>query len=125
MTSPGREFFDEINRLGHDRLLEKATGTVRIDLTRDSVVESWFITINAGDISASRENTSVDAVLRADHASFDQIASGEMNATAAIARGQVTVRGDSRLLIQLVRLFPARPGTAHRRLVAAAGRRQP
>jgi putative sterol carrier protein len=125
MTNPSRQFFDEINRLGHDQLLEKATGTVRIDLIRDSFVESWFITINAGDICASRENTSVDAVLRADYGTFDRIASGEMNATAAIARGQVTVRGNSRLLIQLVRLFPARPGTAHRRLVATAGRRQP
>jgi putative sterol carrier protein len=123
--SSTQEFFDEINRLRHDRLLEKAAGTVRVDLTRDSVIENWFIVINAGDISVSRENMPADAVLRAEQATFDLVASGEMNATAAIARGEVSVRGDSRLLIQVLRLFPARPGVRGRRLVSAAGRRQP
>jgi len=124
VASPSQEFFDEINRLGHHRLLEKATGTVRIDLTRDSVIENWFVVIKAGDISASRENTPANAVVRADQATFDRIARGEMNATAAIARGEVSVRGDSRLLIQFVRLFPAQPGSSGRRLIATGGRRQ-
>jgi putative sterol carrier protein len=125
MTDPSREFFDEINRLGHDRLLEKAAGTLRIDLTEGSVIENWFITIDKGNISATREGMpSADAVLRADRATFEQVASGQVNATAAIARGQVSVRGDSRLLIQFLRLFPARPGTPGRRLVATGGRRQ-
>src|SRR5258706_7178765 len=118
MASAAQEFFHEISRLGHDRLLEKATGTVRIDLTSNSTVESWFITIKAGDIAASRESAAAGAVLRADRALFDRIASGETNATAAIARGEVSVRGESRLLIQLVRLFPGRAGTGGLRLRA-------
>ena len=124
MAGPSQEFFTEINRLGHDRLLEKATGTVRIDLTRDSAVESWFLVINAGDMKVSRDSAPAVAVFRTDRAVFDRIAGGETNATAAIARGEVTVQGDSRLLIQFVRLFPARPGTRDRRLVATGGRRQ-
>jgi putative sterol carrier protein len=124
MADPGWEFFEEINRLKHNRLLEKAKGTVRIDLTQGSVIDNWFIVIDSGDISVSREATAADAVLRTDRATFDQLASGRMNATAAIARGQVSVRGDSRLLIQLVRLFPAYPGTRDRRIVATGGRRQ-
>jgi putative sterol carrier protein len=124
MAGPSQEFFDEINRLGHDRLLEKANGTIRIDLTRDSAVESWFLVIHAGDMSVSRDTSPADAVFRTDRSVFDRIAHGETNATAAIARGEVSVKGDSRLLIQFVRLFPARPGTGGRRLVATGGRRQ-
>lgn len=124
MMGHTQEFFDEINRLGHDRLLEKAAGTVRIELTHDSNVDSWLIRIDKGDISASAGSGEADAVFRTDREVFDRIAGGETNATAAIARGEVSIRGSSRLLIQLVRLFPARPGTPNRRLVAAAGRRQ-
>jgi putative sterol carrier protein len=124
MMSRTQEFFDEINRLGHDRLLEKATGTVRIELTHDSSVETWLIRIENGDISAFAGSGDAEATFRADREVFDRIASGETNATAAIARGEVSVRGSSRLLIQFVRLFPARPGSRNRRLVAAAGRRQ-
>ncbi len=46
--------------------------------------------------------------MRADKAVFDKVASGRLNAVAAVLRGDLQVEGDWRLLVRMQRLFPGR-----------------
>jgi putative sterol carrier protein len=104
-----REFFDGLARRGYEPLLEKATGRVRFDLTRNGRTERWHLTIDKGDVTVSRKNEPADCVVRVDRSLFERIATGEVNAFAAVLRGEAAVEGDPRLLVLCQRLFPSPP----------------
>ena len=107
MTSATTEFFDALGRRGHEPMLEKTTGTIRIDLKNGKRTERWFVAIDKGDVAVSHANRSADCVVRAEKSVFDGIAAGEVNAMAAVLRGAIAVEGDSLLVVLFQRLFPA------------------
>jgi putative sterol carrier protein len=109
MADRTAEFFERLDGR-HEPLLGKANGTVRIELADGTKTERWFVALDQGDVTVSHKNTSADCTLRTDKASFDQIATGKMNATAAVLRGGLTVSGDWRLIVLLQRVFPGPPG---------------
>jgi putative sterol carrier protein len=111
MANPTKEFFDELNRRGHEPLLEKASATVRLDLTRGRETEHWFMLIDHGDIRVSHNMAAADCVVKFDAAVFDDLARGRANAMAAVLRGTPHVEGDMGLLVLLQRLFPGPQGT--------------
>jgi hypothetical protein len=125
MASPTEQFFDELNRLGHESLLQKVSGTVRFDLTDGDKIDHWFVRIDNGDIKVSREGGDADAVFETSRALFDRLASGSENAQMAYWRGEIASRGADILSILITRLFPAPPGTRGRRLVATREKRAP
>jgi len=124
MTKTTEEFFDELGRRDHEPLLEKVTGTLRVDLVRGKRTEHWLLAVRRGDLAVSHRNTKADCVLRADGALFDRIASGEANAMAALLRGEMGVEGDVELLVLFQRLFPGPPASRDRRRAAGYARRQ-
>jgi putative sterol carrier protein len=103
------EFFAELARRGHEPLLGNASGSARFDVVDGKRIERWLLTVDKGDIRVSRKNAAADCVLRAGRASFARLFAGEQNFMAAGLRGEVDVRGDSKLLVLVQRLFP-RPG---------------
>jgi putative sterol carrier protein len=109
MADRTAQFFDRLAGR-HEPLLGKAKGTVRIELVNGGQTERWLVSVDMGDVSVSHKNTSADCTVRTDKASFDRIATGEMNATAAVLRGSVTVEGDQDLMVLLQRVFPGPPG---------------
>lgn len=113
MTSATTEFFDALKERGHEPMLEKATGTVRFDLTTGKRTERWFVSIDKGDIAVSHKNAAADCVVRGRRDVFDRIATGEVNAMAAILRGALSLEGDSPVAVLFQRLFPAPPKGAH------------
>ena len=125
MTDPTTEFFGELGRRGYEPLLKKATGSARFDLVDGERTERWFVTVDKGDIALSRKNAAADCVLRADKALFDRVATGELNAVAAVLRGELAVQGDWRLLVLVQRLFPGSPSARKRGGAAGYARRQP
>ena len=114
MTDATTEFFDDLNARGHDPLLEKATGTVRFDLSNGGRTQPWLVTIKKGDVAVSKKSGRADCVAHADKGLFDGIVKGEVNATAALLRGEVGVEGDPELLVLFQRLFPGPPGATGR-----------
>ena len=115
MTTGSTEaFFDELGGRGHEPLLSGVTGSARFDVVAGGRTRRWLVTVAKGDIHVSRRNAAADVVLRADKASFDRVAAGEGNLTAAVLRGEVAVRGDLRMLVRVQRLFP-RPGSGRTR----------
>jgi hypothetical protein len=109
MTDPTTEFFQGLAARGHEPRLEKATGTIRFELTNGKRTARWLVTIEKGDIDVSHKNLKADCVVRADKKLFDGVAGGEVNAFAAVLRGEIGVEGKTELLVLFQRLFPAPP----------------
>jgi putative sterol carrier protein len=102
-------FFGELARRGREPLLSDAVGSVRFELVSDSRVEMWRVGLDNGDVSVSREEGDADCVVRCDRELFDGVATGEINALAALLRGALTFQGDPQLLVRLQRVFPSPP----------------
>jgi putative sterol carrier protein len=124
MTDATTDFFDALARRGHDPLLDKATGTVRIELTNGKQTERWLLAFDKGDVTVSHRNVGADVTLRTDKASFDEIAAGKMNATAAVLRGEVAIEGDWELMVFFQRLLPGPPVSRKRRPAGGEGGRR-
>lgn len=103
------EFFQRLEARGHEPRLEKATGTVRFDLTNGKRTSRWLVTIDKGDVAVSHRNLKADCVVRADKKVFDNIATGKVNPFTAALRGEVVIDGNTELLILLQRLLPGPP----------------
>lgn len=124
MSDATREFFDALERHGHERLLKKTNGTIRFDLERDHEVDHWFVEIRAGAVRVSQQNSAADTVVRSDNAFFDRMARGEAKPLPAWLRNDIMFEGQFRLIILLERLFAPPPGARHPRLAAGDRRRQ-
>ena len=108
MADATADFFDSLSRREHEPLLGKVRATVRFDIVDGSRTDHWMLGLDDGDIEVSRSDGDVpaDCVIQADKAAFDKVASGRTNAMAAYLRGALTLDGEPRLLVRLVRLFP-------------------
>ena len=115
MADSTAQFFDELGRRGHEPLLEKTSGTIRVDLKDGKKTERWLVAIRKGDLAVSRQSAAADCVISADRALFDGIASGKKNAVAAMLRGAIGVEGDVPLLVSFQRLLPGPPRARRRR----------
>jgi len=122
MSDATAEFFGSLTQRGHVPLLEKARGTVRFELAEGKRTDRWLLVVDRGDLSVSRRNVRGDCTIRMDKALFNRIVEGEVNATAAVLRGAVTIDGDMELLVQLQKLFPGPPPKRRRRRNGAGGR---
>jgi putative sterol carrier protein len=110
MADATAEFFDGLARRGHEPLLAKTTGTMRVELVGGARPERWLIAVDAGDVAVSRRNARADCTIRCDRDLFARVATCEANAMAAVLRGAMTIDGDPSLLVVFQRLFsvPAR-----------------
>ncbi len=120
MTSPMEEFLTELGRREHEPLLATASGAIRFDVHRGGRTEYQLVRVDRGTVKVTRGKGKATAVVDADGDLLDQIAEGHINAMAAVLRGELHVKGDLELLIQLQRTFPG-PSNA---LTATAARRQ-
>ena len=109
MTDATTQFFEDLDARGHEPLLEKATGTLRIELLNGKRRARWLVTVKKGDVAVSHANAKADCVVRMDQALFEQIVTGKENATAALLRGLLAVEGNPQLLVLFQRLFPGPP----------------
>lgn len=107
MTDPSAEFFDGLNRRGHEPRLAKVHGTIRFDLQRDHRSEHWLLTITHGGLRVSREASPADCVVRADHPVFDRVVVGDIKPKPAWLRNDVTVEGYFLFYLLLEKLIPA------------------
>ncbi|SCF23358.1 SCP-2 sterol transfer family protein [Micromonospora viridifaciens] len=124
MSGGSREFFDTLERHGHERLLKKTNGTIRFDLEHDDEVDHWFVDIRGGAVRVSQQNTAADIVVHSDTAFFDRMARGEAKPLPAWLRNDITFEGEFRFIILLERLFAPPPGARHPRTAARDRRRQ-
>jgi putative sterol carrier protein len=114
MTDATTEFFRNLGTRGHEPLLERATGTLRFDVSNGERTARWLVTIKKGDVTVSQRNAQADCVARADRVVFDGVVKGEVNPMAAVLRGTIHAEGDPELFVLFQRLFPGPPGATGR-----------
>jgi len=119
---PTQQLFEALAERGHEPLLERISGTIRFDLDTGKTVERWYLRVKKGNVDVSHEKGPADAVVRTDRALFDDIASGNANAMAALLRGVIDLEGDLSLVMTFQRLFPGPPKAGARS--AARGRKR-
>lgn len=109
MVDATTRFFEDLDRRGYEPLLAKTSGTLRIDLNEGAQTRHWLLRIDHGRLNVSQEDREADTVIGASPALFDDIASGREHGLAALLRGDMTVLGDARLVVQVERIFPGSP----------------
>lgn len=109
MKDATTDFFDGIAARQRVPLLERASGTLRVELAKGAKKERWLVSIDKGNVAVSHRNIGADCTMRAPKELFDRVATGEVNALAAVLRGEIELEGDSELLVLFQRLFPG-PG---------------
>lgn len=124
VTDPTTDFFDGLGRRGYEPLLRKSRGTVRFEIVDGKRTERRYVTVDRGNITVSGRGARAQAVIRADRALFERMASGELNPIAAVLRGELGVEGDWRLLVLVQRLFPGPPRKKASRRVAGYAKRR-
>ena len=112
MVDATAQFFESLSSRGHEPLLEKTTGTMRIELGNGQKTERWLVTVDKGDLDVSHRSAKADCTVKARKEVFEGLARGEVNAMAAFLRGTIAVEGDAELLVLFQRLFPDPPSTA-------------
>jgi putative sterol carrier protein len=109
MTDAVGTFFDELAARRHEPLVDKVSGTLCVDLADGARAERWYVTVERGDVTVTREATEPGCTIAMDRALFARMVRGEVNAMAAILRGEVIFEGDVELALMFQRLFPGPP----------------
>ncbi|MGC5030447.1 SCP2 sterol-binding domain-containing protein [Micromonospora sp. DT229] len=102
-------FFEELDQQGYDPLLAKLSGTLRLDLHEGPQTTHWLIRIDRGRVRISREDMVADTVVGTSPELFEDMVLGRENGLAALLRGDMTITGDARLVVQLDRILPGPP----------------
>ena len=116
------DLFERLAQGGHEPLLGKASGTLRLDLRSGKETEHWVLAIDRGRVCVSREKADADAVIHADRELFELLVTGKANALSSLLRGQIVIEGNPELLIMLQRLFPGPSGSRAPVTAGHAGR---
>ncbi|MEU4675500.1 SCP2 sterol-binding domain-containing protein [Micromonospora sp. NPDC023737] len=97
---------------------ETLNGTLRLDAYEDGWTQHWYLTVTDQHVEFSRSADEADLVLRAHRTVFDRMAAGQLRASAAMLRNDLTVAGDMRLFVVFRRIFPGPAGARHPREAA-------
>lgn len=109
MVDMTTRFFEDLDRRGFEPLLAKTSGSLRFDLHEGAQTTHWLLEIDRGNLRVRQEDGEADTVVGTDPRLFDALVDGEENAIAALLRGDMTVVGDLRLVLQIERVFPGPP----------------
>jgi putative sterol carrier protein len=66
---------------------------------------TWKVDVQDGNVSVSEGDGEADATISASEETFDQIASGDLNATTAYMTGKLKIKGDMGAAMKLQKLF--------------------
>ncbi|GIJ80700.1 SCP-2 sterol transfer family protein [Micromonospora phaseoli] len=109
MPDATTRFFEELDRQGYEPLLAKISGALRFDLHEGPQTTHWLVRIDRGEIRVSQEDMEADTVVGTSPELFDDLVTGRENGLSALLRGDMTVTGDARLVVQVERIFPGPP----------------
>jgi predicted lipid carrier protein YhbT len=116
MKDPSAAFFEELQRRGHIPVLNRANGTLRVDVVNGNRSARWFITMKKGDVTVLRQGGQVDCVIKGDRVLMEGIWSGKKNPMAAALRGDLAIEGDPQLMVLFQRVLPGPATSSHPRV---------
>ena len=105
MQDTAPDFSSSLSASARVGLVRKISGTIRIDVAdaRDEV--PTLVVIDKGEVTVRREHSRADCVISGNHEVLDRIISGQSNMFTALLRGELSVSGDSELLVLFQREF--------------------
>jgi putative sterol carrier protein len=97
-----REFFEGLE--------ERVDPAKTAGMTNSYVFEiegagTWRVDVDDGKVSVKEGDGDADATIAASEDTFEQIASGDLNATTAYMTGKLKIRGDMGAAMKLQKLF--------------------
>ena len=96
-------FFDRLTTRSYEPLLHSVSGTIQCDIED---VGSWFVTVNKGALSVSRDMTEADCAFTCSREDFERMVVGKQNPTTLFLQGKMQVAGNIGLAQMFQRLFP-------------------
>ena len=103
MSATTQAFFERLAERGYEPLLHGISGTIRCDIED---VGSWFVVVNNGSLSVSRDTVGADCVLVCSWEDFDRLVVGKQNPTTLFMQGRMKITGNLTLAQMFQRLFP-------------------
>ncbi len=107
-------FFADLSTRGSIPQLRDDKGTIRFDVSSETGVKRWAVSLQEGVVAVSNRNAKADAVVAVDRTLFNEIAEGRKNAMAAVIRGAMVITGDMRMVLAFQRFFPGSLGSKGR-----------
>jgi putative sterol carrier protein len=106
MAPSSRDLIDALCAQSELTPVQTAGGVVRLDFKHGARTEKYYLTIDKGIVTVSREGGEADCVISGEAATLDAVLSGKANAMAALLRGAIDAEGKVILMAALQRLFP-------------------
>lgn len=114
-------FFEQLARTAYDPRFTKVRGSVRLEIHDGEQVDKWLITIDDGRFRVDHGDGPASSVTSMSAPLAERLLRGEINALAAILRGEILVDGDLGLALRLGRLLPAPPADPGIRIANGKG----
>ena len=111
MSDALTDFLEGLAARGQEPLLATTTGRFCFELSDGDGEARRMVCIDHGRIDLVSGDVGADSTVRASRETFERVATGEMNAMAAVLRGEIELEGNWELLVRFQRLFPS-PGTS-------------
>jgi putative sterol carrier protein len=103
MSDTTQAFFERLGKRGYEPLLHSTSGTIRSDIEDAG---SWFVVVNNGSLTVSRDAAGADCVIACSQEDFDRMVVGKQNPTTLFMQGKMKISGDIGLAQMFQRLFP-------------------
>ena len=96
-------FFDRLTARSYEPLLHSVSGTIQCEIEN---VGSWFVTVNKGALSVSRDMSEADCAFTCSREDFERMVVGKQNPTTLLLQGKMKVTGNISLAQMFQRIFP-------------------
>lgn len=112
---PVSDFFASLAEPGYFATFAGQSASLRFDLTDGGQTDRWHVRVDDGRVEVDRKRGGApDAVVSIDRPHFAAIATGRLNAQAALLRGLLHCEGSMAALMMFQRCLPGPPGaTGH------------
>ncbi len=102
MADSTREFFEGLESRVDPSKTAGMTNSYLFDIEGAG---TWKVDVDDGKVSVSEGGGDADTTITASEETFQKIASGEQNATAAYMTGKLKIKGDMGAAMKLQKLF--------------------
>jgi putative sterol carrier protein len=102
MADSTREFFEGLESRVDPSKTAGMTNSYLFDIEGAG---TWKVDVDDGKVSVSEGTGDADTTITASEETFQKIASGEQNATAAYMTGKLKIKGDMGAAMKLQKLF--------------------
>ncbi len=103
MSDTTQAFFERLAKRGYEPLLHNTSGTIRCDIED---VGNWFIVVNKGALTVSRDTAGADCVIACRREDFERMVVGKQNPTTLLLQGKMKLTGNVVLAQMFQRLLP-------------------